>query len=289
MRVRFGLMDDATAPTYADVIDLSSWTDSSGGGINSLYFSKSSQSISHKYAAAGSTAWSAARFLAYADGYGASGTWGINIIGNAGNTSSCTNATNTAHTWNVVQYFNTNRNGSAVTSGGGNTSGLIVQGGNGGPACLSFLREGSYGVNFGLDSDAHVRLGGWSAGNMFDWNMLNGDFVATGNVTAYSDERLKADWRDVSDNFVSRWAAIKHGVYRRMDTGVIQVGLSAQSVQELLPEAVVEDQHGMLSLNYGGAAAVATVQLAQELVTLRQIVARQQAQIQSLIEKASGQ
>lgn len=56
MRVRFGYMDDVSG-NYADIIDLSTYSDASGGGINALYFRKQSQEIYHKWAAAGGTAW----------------------------------------------------------------------------------------------------------------------------------------------------------------------------------------------------------------------------------------
>ena len=58
-RFRFGYWNDTNDLPYADIIDLSTYSDSSGGGVNALYFSKSSQAIVHKYAAAGATSWTA--------------------------------------------------------------------------------------------------------------------------------------------------------------------------------------------------------------------------------------
>jgi hypothetical protein len=135
-------------------------------------------------------------------------------------------------------------------------------------ANMSFHRAGYYAINMGLDSDNVFRLGGWSApANLMQIDM-SGNITALGNVSAYSDERLKTNWRAVSNNFVAMWAGVKHGVYDRVDTGETQVGLSAQSVQQIIPEAVVQDSTGILTLNYGGAAAIATVKLAEEIVQL---------------------
>lgn len=97
-------------------------------------------------------------------------------------------------------------------------------------------------------------------------NISCASLTATGDVTAYSDERLKTNWRPVSPNFAKEWANIKYGVYERIDTKEVQAGLSAQSVQKILPEVVIEQPNGVLTLNYGAAAAVASVNLAQEIV-----------------------
>ncbi|MDE7460242.1 MAG: shufflon system plasmid conjugative transfer pilus tip adhesin PilV [Paramuribaculum sp.] len=78
----------------------------------------------------------------------------------------------------------------------------------------------------------------------------NGNFLATGEVTAYSDERLK-----------SGIEAITRGKRLRPVTfykdGSRHVGLLAQEVQRLCPEAVTvgNDPLGLLSLNYSGALA----------------------------------
>ena len=98
-----------------------------------------------------------------------------------------------------------------------------------------------------------------------------GNFTAVGNVTAFSDERLKTDWAALPANFVERLAGLKHGSYTRTDTGARQTGVSAQDLQLLLPEAVHtgSDEQQTLSVAYGQAALVACVALARELTALR--------------------
>jgi len=95
-----------------------------------------------------------------------------------------------------------------------------------------------------------------------------------GTVTANSDERLKTNWRDLPENFIDRLAGVKHGVYDRTDIEATQVGVSAQSLQELLEQAVLIGEDGKLSVAYGNAALVACIQLAQRVVALEQTVAK---------------
>jgi hypothetical protein len=103
----------------------------------------------------------------------------------------------------------------------------------------------------------------------FTFARTTGDFTATGNVTAFSDERVKTNWRDLQPNFVEQLANVKHGVYDRTDQQSTQVGVSAQSLREVMEHAVMEDESGMLSVAYGNAALVACVELAKEVLKLR--------------------
>tara|TARA_R110000822_G_scaffold297542_1_gene420140 strand:+ start:172 stop:540 length:369 start_codon:yes stop_codon:yes gene_type:complete len=98
----------------------------------------------------------------------------------------------------------------------------------------------------------------------------SGNFTATGNVTAYSDERLKKDWEEVKPNFVDHLANVKSGTYTRTDSDERQAGVSAQSLQELLPETVIAGVDGLLSVAYGNAAMVAVVELAKEIRMLKE-------------------
>ena len=97
----------------------------------------------------------------------------------------------------------------------------------------------------------------------------SGNLTAAGNVTAYSDERLKTNWRNVPATFISDMAQVKNGIYDRIDTGITQVGVSAQSLQTVLPDAVLE-QDGQLSVAYGNAALLSVVEICKELVALRE-------------------
>jgi hypothetical protein len=109
------------------------------------------------------------------------------------------------------------------------------------------------------------------AGNMW----ITGGFVASGNITAFSDERIKTNWGSVQPNYVDTLATLKSGTFDRTDMEGIgrQAGVGAQSLQKLLPEAVIANEDGRLSVAYGQAAMVSVVELAKELVALRARVA----------------
>lgn len=102
----------------------------------------------------------------------------------------------------------------------------------------------------------------------------SGNLTATGNITANSDERLKGDWEALPGDFIERLAAVKSGTYARVDMKGADrhAGVSAQSLRDVLPEAVLEGTQGLLSVAYGNAALVACVELAKEVVRLRALL-----------------
>lgn len=108
-----------------------------------------------------------------------------------------------------------------------------------------------------------------------------GTVTSAGNFVANSDERLKDNWRPVRFDFIERLAELKSGVYNRVDTGIVQAGVSAQELKKFLPEAVERGDDGILSVAYGNAALVAAVELAKEVVALR-------AELDALKEKVNG-
>jgi hypothetical protein len=124
-----------------------------------------------------------------------------------------------------------------------------------------------------LDSSGVTRLSVTNGSGVASTTYLeidgSGNFTAAGNVTANSDERLKNNWRDLDADFLTRLAMLKMGVYDRTDTGQTQVGVSAQSLQAFLPQAVQAGDDGILSVAYGNAALAACVVLAREVVSLR--------------------
>lgn len=108
-----------------------------------------------------------------------------------------------------------------------------------------------------------------STATALTFNPSTGALTATSHVSS-SDERLKTNWRPLPQDFISQLAQVKHGVYDRTDAPVTQVGVSAQSLASLLEHAVIADKDGMLSVEYGNAALVACIELAKEVVELRE-------------------
>jgi hypothetical protein len=101
---------------------------------------------------------------------------------------------------------------------------------------------------------------------------MSGNATFTGNVTAYSDERLKKDWGDLPADFIERLAGVKMGSYTRIDTGERQVGVGARSLRALMPEAVMQGGE-FLSVAYGNAALASSVALARKVVELEARIA----------------
>jgi hypothetical protein len=124
---------------------------------------------------------------------------------------------------------------------------------------------------------------GWIFRNVDSGNVASinnsGTAVFNGNVTAYSDERVKANWRKLDDGFLVNLANVKSGIYDRTDVEITQAGVSAQSLREVLPEAVIESHDGDLSVAYGNAAMVSAIELAKKVVALQNKVAELVARI----------
>lgn len=110
----------------------------------------------------------------------------------------------------------------------------------------------------------------------------DGSWQSDFNITAFSDERKKKNWRPVTEDYVEKLANVKVGVYDRIDADLTQVGVSAQSLQKVLPEAVIEDKDGYLTVAYGNAALTSAVELAKELVALKELVKELKAEVVEL-------
>jgi hypothetical protein len=128
-------------------------------------------------------------------------------------------------------------------------------------AGMSFHRTGAYAINFGLSTANKMELGGWSAGSIkHTWDM-SGNYTAVGNITAYSDIRLK-DNIEVIPDAMAKVKALRGVTFNRNDfipdaeTGVMpetrQAGVIAQEVEKVLPEVVMTNaSDGIKTVAYG--------------------------------------
>lgn len=161
-------------------------------------------------------------------------------------------------------------------SGGGAQAGIYVQ------------SSGAYGTKMYLATTDSFATGSKTAlsidhsGNV---NVTRASFTAAGNVTAYSDETLKTNWRDLPLDFIEQLAVVKHGTYDRTDIQCTQDGVSAQSLKALLPNSVTKNEDGKLSVSYGAAALVSAVQLAKRVVEQDKRIAKLEALVAQLLEK----
>jgi len=84
---------------------------------------------------------------------------------------------------------------------------------------------------------------------------ITGSLVATGNITAYSDEKLKTNV-EVITNALDKVSEVRGVTYTDKETGEKRTGVIAQELQKVLPEAVVEDEEGVLSVAYGNVVGL---------------------------------
>ena len=212
------------------------------------------------------------------------GTWGAWTKMAAGYADTAGSATDSSKlplaggTMTGLIIGNTNTGGALSASN--DTSAISCRGNASNAASMSFHRPGIFAINLGLDTDNVFKIGGWSASvNAFQMDSV-GNLTMLNNVTAYSDERYKTNWKDLPADYIDQLATIKHGIYDRTDVNATQVGVSAQSLQKILEHAVLTSTEGILSVAYGNAAMVSAVELAKRVVELQKIADNQQATIE---------
>jgi hypothetical protein len=159
-------------------------------------------------------------------------------------------------------FFYLNLNGYSQINGFGSVNassgvGLNIMGDPSNGAMMAFHRSAAFAINMGLDTDNVFRMGGWSAAaNRLQMDM-SGNLTMAGNVTAYSDIRLKKDIETIDGalELVSKMRGVR---YTRIDTEKRNVGVIAQEMLEVLPEVVQQGvgDDDTLSVAYGNLVGV---------------------------------
>jgi len=102
----------------------------------------------------------------------------------------------------------------------------------------------------------------------------NGNIVASGNITAFSDAKLKTNIKGY-ENGLAKVMGLKPVSYDRTDTNVKnEVGFIAQQVRNIEPNLVLGEEEGNLSLDYS-----------RVVVLLTKALQEQQMQIEGLQQK----
>ena len=107
--------------------------------------------------------------------------------------------------------------------------------------------------------------------------------LSNGYVTALSDIRMKK----VIGRFSLKLEAIAYAsiiqfTWKEGDTKTKRVGGIAQEWQEILPDAVIEDECGRLAMDYGAISYVSVVSLARRVVAQQKTLNEQQKRINEL-------
>ena len=79
---------------------------------------------------------------------------------------------------------------------------------------------------------------------------VGGNIYADGDVTAYSDDRLKTNIETI-DNGLDKVMALRGITFERIKDGSVSTGVSAQELEAVLPEAVTTDENGLKAVKYG--------------------------------------
>ena len=77
-----------------------------------------------------------------------------------------------------------------------------------------------------------------------------GSFTATGDITAYSDDRLKTDVETIG-GALDKVSRVRGVNFTRKEDGSRSTGVVAQELAAVLPEAVKTDENGMHHVAYG--------------------------------------
>jgi len=158
----------------------------------------------------------------YDDGNGSGSNWGVNI-------------------WGMGDAYAGTGAGTSFSTGGYQLAWLRSSHSSANAA----IGEGLY-----LYSQNAYRGGFGDNGADFPYGITTTDIVASGNITANSDRRLKKDLLLIPAA-IEKVSQLSGYTYTSIKNGSRNTGVVAQEVQEVLPEAVEEGKDGTLSVAYG--------------------------------------
>ena len=148
-----------------------------------------------------------------------------------------------------------------LTSNSVNAGALIDNVNSAGTGYLRLYRYtagGGFASQINLFEDGNITIDpAGTTTNAGNFN-VTGAIVATGNITAYSDIRLKEDIKSI-ENAMDKIVQIGGYTFTRNDLEDEKkrhVGVIAQEVQHVLPEAVESSEDGTLSVAYGNLVAL---------------------------------
>jgi hypothetical protein len=165
----------------------------------------------------------------------------------------------------------------SVTDRGSSTTNSITVASVSIASSLNHTGDANTYLNFATDNVQLVGGGVVYSFNSFGVSLgaglsVTGGITATANVTAYSDLRLKKDIR-VIDNALDKVLSIDGVTFDRTDIDIPrQTGVIAQEVLKMLPEAVVENEDGMLSVAYGNMVGLLIESIKEQQVQINELV-----------------
>jgi hypothetical protein len=175
----------------------------------------------------------------------------------------------------------------AGNTGADSVSSLMVQNAGGGGdtslAAISYHCQGAYGIKTYLRADGFWGIGGWSSPAWRFYSDSSGNVNASGNITAYSDPRLKENvaviqdpWR-LLDNIEGVTFTWKFNIpHIEVKAGKSDYGILADQVKAVMPEVVSDsidiDGVSYMTVDYSKIVPVlieAVKDLKSEILALR--------------------
>jgi hypothetical protein len=134
-----------------------------------------------------------------------------------------------------------------IRNGGANSGDTDV-------ASLGFLCGSAYGMKLYLRGDGYMGMGGWSRGAWSWYTAVDGTMVASGNIAAYSDPRLKNDVVEIEDalDIIKSLRGVRFTWNHKTNLigrpGERDIGILADEVEAVLPElvgrSIPDDENG---------------------------------------------
>ena len=136
-----------------------------------------------------------------------------------------------------------------------------------------------------------------TAGRGFTWGVkgskpiaglevTTGNFQTTGNITAYSDKRLKSNIK-IIPNALDKVHKLNGYTFDRTDINLRQTGVIAQELLEVLPEVVSGSEEDYYAVAYGNMAGlfIEAIKEQQGIIdSQEERIARLEALINKLID-----
>jgi hypothetical protein len=107
---------------------------------------------------------------------------------------------------------------------------------------------------------------------------VGGTITATGDVIAYSDQKLKKNITTI-EHALDKVKALRGVEYDRVEDDAHSVGLIAQEVQEVIPSVVRESSDGTLGVAYGNLVGVLVEAIKEQQKQIEVLTARLNALI----------
>ena len=167
----------------------------------------------------------------------------------------------------TARYVNLPRGGGITFYGNGSVDHSITSRNSGGTVTDDLFMQSYGGIFLGLDSNNNNSSGADfkivvndSTAPRLTFSGENYSLTVSGNVTAYSDRRLKDDIQPIEDA-LEKVGTLSGNTYLRndlpeADTERRYAGVIAQEVEAVLPEAVSDSEDGNKTVDYNAVIAL---------------------------------